>query len=137
MPSQRHPVRNFMPSQDYSEADEIEHAEALSFTRRVPKDSPAQNAYPETGIHNIPDRPPTRGGTVYDQYHKQQVTIRDVTKEDQSFKKTPEEMAKMKIQLKYGSPLVTECFAWGHDFDWSTTSRPEGVKKTKNFNGKV
>lgn len=36
-------------------------------------------------------------------------------------------MFEMKMQLKYGSPLVTECFAWGHQTEWQTTMRPEGA----------
>ena len=47
--------------------------------------------------------------------------------DDDKFKKTPEEMFAMKMQLKYGSPLVTECFAWGHKTEYVTTMRPAGA----------
>ena len=109
---------------------EIANADALSFRRKArPEESGKVVAYPQTGVHNIPDRPPTRGGTVYDQFHKTQVTLADVDESANKFKKSKEEMFEMQLQLKYGSPLVSECFAWGHKIEWATTSRPEGLER--------
>ncbi|GMI39877.1 hypothetical protein TeGR_g9468 [Tetraparma gracilis] len=107
-----------------SAADE---AERLSFTTRAPRAK--VKAFSMTGTGAIPERPPTRGGTNYDQYHKQQVTIHDDDPANHIFKKTPEQMFEMKMQLKYGSPLVGECFAWGHETDWVTTMRPDGLER--------
>ncbi|GMH89918.1 hypothetical protein TrST_g13437 [Triparma strigata] len=103
----------------------MEDAEALSFVSMAPRRKVV--AYPTTGVTTIPERPPTRGGTNCDQYHKHQVTLADKSSDDDKFKKTPEEMFEMKMQLKYGSPLVSECFAWGHQTEWQTTMRPEGA----------
>jgi len=66
---------------------------------------------------------------VYDQYHKRAITLADTTAEDYAFRKSPEEMFEMKMQLKYGSPLVGGCMKWGHEIDWSTTMRPEGLEQ--------
>jgi hypothetical protein len=71
--------------------------------------------------HTPPSLPP--------RYHKQQVTIHDDDPANHIFKKTPEQMFEMKMQLKYGSPLVGECFAWGHETDWVTTMRPDGLER--------
>ena len=98
--------------------------EALSFTSAAPRRR--VSAYPVTGTNAIPQRPPTRGGSVFDQFHKRQVTIADNTAEDFKYKKTPEEMFEMKMQLKYGSPLVGSCMEWGHNTEWKTTMRPQG-----------
>ena len=100
-------------------------ADALSFVSRAPRAK--VSAYPDTGIQSIETRPPTRGGTVYDQYHKQQFSIHDNTADDNKYKKTPEQMFELKMQLKYGSPLVGACFEWGHKPVWVTTMRPEGL----------
>ncbi len=102
-------------------------ADALSFTSLAPRKKVV--AYPDTGVHAIPDRPPTRGGTNFDQYHKRQITIYDDDPSNHIFKKSAQEMFDMKMQLKYGSPLVSECFAWGHQTEWQTTMRPNGVEK--------
>jgi len=74
-------------------------------------------------------RPPTRGGTVYDQYHKVQKTIHDDDPANNIYKKTPEQMFEMKMQLKYGSPLVGGCMDWGNETEWVTTMRPGGVER--------
>ena len=68
----------------------------------------------------------TRRGTNYDQYHKRAITLADKGEDDDKFKKTAEEMFEMKMQLKYGSPLVGECMAWGHQTEYITCMRPEG-----------
>ena len=110
-------VTAFQPAMSDAEHDFlVENAEALSFRTTAFKRS--VQAVPISGVHGIKDRPPTRGGDVYDQYHKRQVTIADETAENNKFKKTAEEMFEMKMQLKYGSPLVSQCFAWGHETEW-------------------
>ena len=102
-------------------------ADKMSFTTLAPHARVV--AFPETGVHAIKGRPPTRGGTVYDQFHKRQVTIHDNDASTKKFTKSHQEMFDMKMQLKYGSPLVSECFAWGHQMEWSTTMRPQGLEK--------
>lgn len=69
-------------------------------------------------------------------YHKRAITLHDKTADDDKFKKTAEEMFEMKMQLKYGSPLVSAAMEWGHTTDWVTTMRPDGagvIKKTQKF----
>ena len=109
-----------------------EDAENLSFVTMVPKKKVV--AFPDTGVHAIPVRPPTRGGTNYDQFHKRAITLADKSDGDDKYKKTAEEMFEMKMQLKYGSPLVAAAMEWGHDTEWRTTMRPEGagvIKRTQ------
>ena len=108
------------------EQSEIQNAESLSFNTLAPRKKIV--CYPETGIHNVPNRPPTRGGDIFDQYHKHQATIAD-NSENEKYKKSPQEMFDMKMQLKYGSPLVSECLDWKNKTEWTTTMRPGGVER--------
>tara|TARA_B110000971_G_scaffold74414_1_gene76353 strand:- start:308 stop:511 length:204 start_codon:yes stop_codon:yes gene_type:complete len=38
-------------------------------------------------------------------------------------------MFDMKMQLKYGSPLVSKCMDWNQKTEWKTTMRPQGLER--------